>query len=74
MKYRAFCIGYEPTALSLTLTRTMIDSMMAEADLCVLAPKGIPVGVRVDSFRGKRLRCVGHEHHGKIVILEDEGP
>lgn len=72
MRYRAFCINYEPAALALTLTKAMIDSMMAGADLCVFAPKGIPIGVRVDSIAGKKLRCVGHEHHGKIVILEDD--
>lgn len=70
MKYRAFCIGYEPVALR--LSKAMIDSLMAGADVCVFAPKGIPVGTRVDSIAGKRLRCVGHEHHGKIVILEDD--
>lgn len=70
MKYRAFCIGYEPAALS--LTKAKIDSLMSEADVCVYAPRGIPLGVRVDAFTGKKLRCVGHEHHGKIVILEDE--
>ena len=74
MKYRAFCMGYEPAALSLTLTKAMIDSLMAGADLCVFAPKGVPVGARVDSVVGKRLRCVGHEHHGKVVILQDEEP
>ena len=72
MKYRAFCIGYEPTALRLILTKAMIDSLMAGADICVFAPKGVPVGARVDSIVGKRLRCVAHEHHGKIVILEEQ--
>lgn len=72
MKYRAFCIGYEPAALSLTLNKAMIDTLMSGADMCVFAPKGVPVGARVDSIVGKKLRCVAHEHHGKIVILEDD--
>lgn len=70
MTYRAFCINYEPGAFR--PTKAMIDSLMATVDLCLFAPKGVPVGARVDSFAGKKLRCVGHEHHGKIVILEDE--
>lgn len=70
MKYRAFCVNYEPAGLS--LTKAKIDLLMSSVDVCVFAPKGIPVGARVDSFAGKRLRCVAHEHHGKIVILEDD--
>lgn len=70
MKYRAFCINYEPPGFA--LSKATVDALMSAADVCVFAPKGIPVGVRVDSFNGKRLRCVAHEHHGKIVILEEE--
>lgn len=70
MRYRAFCIGYEPPGR--TLTKAVIDTLMQEADVCIMARKGVPIGSKFDGFDGRRLRCVAHEHHGKIVVLEDD--
>lgn len=72
MRYRAFCVNYEPR--SLALSKELIDGLMASADVCLYAPKGIPVGAKVNALNGKRLRCVAHEHHGKIVILVEDEP
>jgi hypothetical protein len=69
VRYRAYCINYEPPGR--TLSRKLIDELIAGADVCVYATKGIPIGATFDSVHGKRMRCVAHEHHGKIVILDD---
>ena len=67
MRVRAFLIGYEPVRLR--LTKEVIDSLMKTVDVCVAAPQGVPIGANLDTSLG-RMRYVGHEHHGKIVILE----
>lgn len=69
MKYRAFCIGYEPVRL--LLSKSTIDLLMQQADVCILAPHGVPIGANIDAVGGKRMRCIAHEHHGKIVLLEE---
>jgi hypothetical protein len=70
MRIRAFCMGYEPVRLP--LTKAIIDALMREADICILAPRGVPIGGKVDVGQTDRMRCVAHEHHGKIVVLEAE--
>lgn len=66
MKYRAFCMNHEPRRLP--FTRAEIDALMQQADMCIAAPNGVRIGTNID-VGGKRMRCVGHEHEGKIVVL-----
>lgn len=72
-RYRAYCIGYEPTRF--VPKQALIDELITGSHFCILEPKGVPIGTKLRDLTiagGVPLRAVAHEHHGKIVILEEE--
>jgi hypothetical protein len=82
MKYRAYLFEYEPPGLA--LTEASAEAMMEESDFCIFAPAGIPVGMSIrlteeilsgtegkSPRKGSALRCIAHEHKGKVVVLEE---
>jgi hypothetical protein len=82
MKYRAYLFEYEPPGLA--LTEASAEAMMEESDFCIFAPAGIPIGMSIRLVEeilpgtggkcprtGSSLRCVAHDHGGKVVVLEE---
>jgi hypothetical protein len=78
--YTAYLIGYEPAGL--VLTKPFMREMIDAADFCIHATDGVPIGA---SFKtgpdlssgkggpktGTLLRCIGHKHFGKVLVLEE---
>lgn len=83
-RLRAYVIGYEPPGLDLEQMKWSgeLTRLIAGADLCINAPMAVGEtcevavvaheGDRPAPERGTVLRCVGHEHQGKIALLEPE--
>jgi len=82
MSYRAYLFEHEPPGLA--LTEPLIESMIDGSDFCIFAPAGIPVGATLrlteeiypgtggrSPRRGSALRCIAHEHSGKVIVLEE---
>jgi hypothetical protein len=69
---------------TLVLTPSVVSNLLHDADFCIRAARGVPIGTRVTIDRpvsvagrptpksGATLKCVGHSHNGKIAVLEDE--
>jgi hypothetical protein len=82
MSYRVYLFEYEPPGL--VLTEPLMESMMNESDFCIFAPDGIPIGASLrlveeicpgaggrSPRKGAAMRCIAHEHKGKVVVLEE---
>jgi hypothetical protein len=80
-QFRVYLIGYEPPELE--LTPDTIERLIAQADMCAVVDGVVEVGSEVQVARtvagnpmrappnGARLRCVSHEHHGKVIMAEE---
>lgn len=84
MKWKAYVIGYDPPDMPMEhVSEHDIARIMAEADCCVEAPGGLPVGKEFRTgtlaagtngsspAEGTVVRVVGHAYFGKIACLEE---
>lgn len=82
MTNRAYLIGYDPPFAPMArMTREEVETIMKDCDFCFEAGgEGIAVGEVITCAvhysgeggpgMGTAFRCVSHEHHGKVLVLE----
>lgn len=81
VKFRAYVLGFNPEWSN--SHQNLCKRLIKESDFCIARAEGIAIGENVSTYtiqQGKpgisiprNIVCIGHEHGGKVVIIEPKG-